>query len=121
LYVHAVGFWHTIDWSLTAMQLSPFWQSDDARQATWQMPQVHTKEPPQSLLRMQVPPTSIFFGEVQPAASHAVLITKPKTRCQNADISILRGCFRYFAMKMLGTGGAGMLGLIWNPVWGGWL
>jgi hypothetical protein len=25
------------------------------------------------------------------------------------------------AMKMLGTGGAGMLGLIWNPVCGGWL
>ena len=26
-----------------------------------------------------------------------------------------------YLTNMLGTGGAGMLGLIWNPVWGGWL
>ena len=26
-----------------------------------------------------------------------------------------------YLTKMFGTGGAGMLGLIWNPVWGGWL
>ena len=27
----------------------------------------------------------------------------------------------YFTTKMSGTGGAAMLGLIWNPVCGGWL
>jgi hypothetical protein len=27
----------------------------------------------------------------------------------------------YFTMKMLGTGGGSMLGLMRNPVWGGWL
>jgi hypothetical protein len=111
-----VGFWHTIDWSLTEMQLSPFWQSDDARQATWHMPHVHTKDPPQSLLRMQVPPTSIFFGAVQPVASDAETIIKPRRRCWNVDTSILRVCLRYFAIEMLGTGGVAMFGLMRNPV-----
>jgi hypothetical protein len=53
---------------------------------------VHTKEPVQSLLRMHVPPTSIFFAELQPAGSHAETTIKPRTR--DVDISILQVCFQ---------------------------
>jgi hypothetical protein len=74
--------------SLAFMQLWPAGQSVDARQATWHRPEVHTREPPQSLLRMQVPPTSIFFAELQPAASHTETTIKPRTR--DTDISILQ-------------------------------
>jgi len=74
--------------SLVFMQLWPAGQSVDARQATWHTPEVHTSEPPQSLLRMQVPPTSIFFAELQPAASHTETTINPRTR--DTDISILQ-------------------------------
>jgi hypothetical protein len=70
------------------MQLCPGWQSADVWQATWQMPHVHTKEPPQSLLSMQVPPTSIFLAPLHPARSHAEAIIKPRMR--DVDIPILR-------------------------------
>jgi hypothetical protein len=72
----------------------------------------------QSLLRMQVPPTSIFFGEVQPAASHAETTIKPRTR--DRDISILRVCFQrpeestgrgYHSGRVMGQAGDGSLGL----------
>ena len=36
------------------------------------------------------------------------------TACQRDSLRVYFTC-------MLGTGGSGMLGLIWNPVWGGWL
>jgi hypothetical protein len=45
---------------------------------------VHTKDPLQSLLRMHVPPTSIFFAEVHPAASQAETTIRPRMR--DADI-----------------------------------
>jgi len=35
------------------------------RGSVWHRPEVHTSEPVQSLLRMHVPPTSIFFAELQ--------------------------------------------------------
>jgi hypothetical protein len=38
--------------SLVFMQLCPAGQSVDARQAMWHTPEVHTREPVQSLLRM---------------------------------------------------------------------
>jgi hypothetical protein len=56
---------------------------------------VQTRESVQSLLRMQAPPTSIFVAELQPSASHAETIIKPRTRIHDADISILRVCFRH--------------------------
>jgi hypothetical protein len=74
--------------SLVFMQLWPAGQSVDARQATWHTPEVQTREPPQSLLRMQVPPTSIFFAELQLAASHTETAIKSRTR--DTDISILQ-------------------------------
>jgi hypothetical protein len=74
--------------SLVFMQLWPAEQSVDARQATWHRPEVHTRDPLQSLLRMHAPPTSIFFVELQPAASHAETTIKPRTR--DTDISILQ-------------------------------
>jgi hypothetical protein len=83
--------------SLVFMQLWPAGQSVDTRQAVWHRPEVHTSEPVQSLLRMHVPPTSIFFAELQPAASHTETTTKPRTR--DADISILQiGCHQTIAI-----------------------
>jgi hypothetical protein len=58
---------------------------------------VHTKDPLQSLLRMHVPPTSIFFAEVHPAASQAETTIKPRMRNHDADISIL--LFRFAHRK----------------------
>jgi hypothetical protein len=79
------------------MQLWPAGQSVDTRQAVWHRPEVHTSEPVQSLLRMHVPPTSIFFAELQPAASHTETTTKTRTR--DADISILQiGCHQTIAI-----------------------
>jgi hypothetical protein len=75
------------------MQLCPGGQSADARQATWHLPQVHTRDWLQSLLRMHEPPTSIFFAWVQPAASQAEASIKPRMRNHDADISILQLCF----------------------------
>jgi hypothetical protein len=49
---------------------------------------VHTRGWLQSLLSMHAPPTSIFFGPLQPAASQAETIIKPEVR--NADISNLQ-------------------------------
>jgi hypothetical protein len=54
---------------------------------------VHTKDPLQSLLRMHVPPTSIFFAPLHPAARQAETTTKPRMR--DADISILQFCFAH--------------------------
>ena len=74
--------------ALVFMQLWPAGQSVDARQATWHRPEVHTKEPVQSLLRMHVPPTSIFLDELHADVSHAETTIKPRTR--DTDISILQ-------------------------------
>jgi hypothetical protein len=88
LYVQGVGGWHTIACALAPTHLCPEGQSDDARQATWQTPEVHTNEPPQSLFRMHAPPTSIFLTPPQPAASNSETMKKPRTR--DTDISILQ-------------------------------
>ena len=57
-------------------------------QATWHLPQVHTKPWLQSLLRMQVPPASIFFAPLQPTNSQDETIIKPRMR--DTDIPILQ-------------------------------
>jgi hypothetical protein len=75
------------------MQLCPGWQSADVWQATWHLPQVHTRPWLQSLLRTHVPPTSIFFAELQPTKSQAETTIKERMRDQDADISILQFCF----------------------------
>jgi hypothetical protein len=51
---------------------------------------VHTKPWLQSLFITQVPPTSILLGPLQPIASHAETIIKPKRRSHDADISNLQ-------------------------------
>jgi hypothetical protein len=40
-----------------------------------------------------VPPTSIFFAELQPTKSQAETTIKERMRDQDADISILQFCF----------------------------
>jgi hypothetical protein len=59
------------------------------------MPQVHTKDPLQSLLRMHVPPTLIFFSPPHPSASQAETTIKPRMRKHDADVSILQFCFAH--------------------------
>lgn len=56
---------------------------------------VHSKDPLQSLLRMHVPPTSIFFAEVHPTASQTEAAMKPRRRDHDTDISILQLCFAH--------------------------
>ena len=95
------------------MQVSPAGQSADVWQAAWHLPQVHTRPWLQSLLRTHVPPTSIFIGELQPAASDVETTIKPRTRCHDADISIIQVCFgcrRSWAPRRYhsGTGGCGL-------------
>jgi hypothetical protein len=78
---------------LVFTQFCPVGQSIDAWQASWHLRSVHSSDELQSLLRMHVPPTSIFFDELQPTRSHDETIVKPRRRF--ADISILQSCFRY--------------------------
>jgi hypothetical protein len=56
---------------------------------------VHTKDPLQSLLKMHVPPTSIFFAPPHPAASQAETTIRPEMRNHDTDISILQLYFAY--------------------------
>jgi hypothetical protein len=56
---------------------------------------VHSKDPLQSLLRMHVPPTSIFFAPPQPATSQAETTIKPTRRNHDTNISILQFCFAH--------------------------
>jgi hypothetical protein len=51
---------------------------------------VHTNPSLQSLFITHVPPTSILLGRLQPAASHAETIIKPRRRSHDADISNLQ-------------------------------
>jgi hypothetical protein len=74
-------------------QLWSVGQSAEVWQASWHLPMVHTSGELQSLLRMHVPPTSIFFVPLQPAASQAKATVKPRMR--DADISILQFCFAH--------------------------
>jgi hypothetical protein len=67
------------------MQLCPVGQSAEVWQIAWHLPQVHTKEPLQSLFRTHAPPTSIFFA-AQPTGSHVETIIRPKMRILDADI-----------------------------------
>jgi hypothetical protein len=84
----SVGSWQTGP-ELVCTQLSPVGQSTEVWQASWQTLFVHTKGWLQSLLSVQVPPTSIFIGEpLQPSTSHDEKTIKPRTR--DADISILQ-------------------------------
>jgi hypothetical protein len=88
----SAGSWQKVE-SFVFTQFCPVGQSIEAWQASWHLPSVHSSGELQSLFRMQVPPTSIFFGELQPVRSHAETIVKPRRRA--ADISILQFCFRY--------------------------
>ena len=85
--VTSAGNWQMTE-SLVFTQLCPARQSAVVWQATWHTPEVHTKEPVQSLLRMHVPPTSIFLDELHADVSHAETTIKPRTR--DTDISILQ-------------------------------
>ncbi len=71
------------------MQLCPSGQSAEVWQASWHLPAVHTSGELQSLLRVQVPPTSIFFASLQPTMRQAETTTKPRIRSDDADISFL--------------------------------
>jgi hypothetical protein len=90
----SAGNWQMLV-SLVFTQVSPGGQSTDAWQASWHLPSVHSSGELQSLFRMQVPPTSIFFGELQPARSHAETIVKPNRRNHFTDMSDLQFGFRY--------------------------
>jgi hypothetical protein len=83
----SAGNWQMTE-SLVFTQLCPAGQSADVWHSSWHLPAVHTKEPLQSLFSTQVPPTSIFFAELQPAASDAETTIKPRTR--DTDISSLQ-------------------------------
>jgi hypothetical protein len=87
----SAGNWQMVV-SLVFTQLCPVGQSAEVWQASWHLPMVHTNVPLQSLLRMHVPPTSILLGELQPIASDAEIIIKPRTR--DTDISSLQFGFR---------------------------
>jgi hypothetical protein len=71
----------------------PAEQSADVWQASWHFPMVHTRGWVQSLFMMQVPPASILFSELQPAASQTEAAIKPRMRNHDTDISILQLCF----------------------------
>jgi hypothetical protein len=85
----SAGNWQMTE-SAVFTQLCPVGQSAEVWQASWHLPAVHTKESLQSLLSTHAPPTSIFFGELQPTASNAETIIKPRTR--DTDISSLQFC-----------------------------
>jgi hypothetical protein len=87
----SAGNWQMTE-SAVFTQLCPVGQSAEVWQASWHLPAVHTKEPVQSLFSTQVPPTSIFFAELQPAASDAETTIKPRMR--DTDISSLQFGFR---------------------------
>jgi hypothetical protein len=90
------------------MQLCPAGQSVEVWQASWHLPAVHTSGELQSLLRMQVPPTSIFFGPLQPTMRNDETMIDPRMRCPDADISILQFCF----CRREGRAGKGITGAV---------
>jgi hypothetical protein len=54
---------------------------------------VHTRGLWQSVLSRHAAPGNIFFSELQPIASQDEKATKPRTRNDSADISILQFVF----------------------------
>jgi hypothetical protein len=89
----SAGNWQMTE-SLVFTQLCPAGQSADVWQTSWHLPAVQTRVPVQSLLRTQVPPTSIFFAELlQLTTSQDETTIKPGMR-NDADISILQVCFQ---------------------------
>jgi hypothetical protein len=76
----------------------------------------------------------VELGRRSPEELHAAISTPTptahKTGARTGDGLDLRCCTArfprclqcgYFTMKILGLGGSVMLGLMRNPVWGGWL
>jgi hypothetical protein len=90
----SAGNWHT-PLPSTLVHISPAGQSTVARHSSWHLLIVHTKGWVQSVLMMQVPPTSIFFKSLHPTARQADVTTMPRTRNRETDyISDLQVCLQ---------------------------
>lgn len=75
----SAGNWQT-PMPLILVQVWPGWQSVLARQPSWHLPMEQVRGDLQSLLSVQVSPTSIFFELLQAAAKHRARTVNTRLR-----------------------------------------